>query len=90
MGENNVFFLFSGMTFAGAIYGFVMIKETQGLTDKQKKELYTPKKYLDQKAEGSSFKNNFTASMVEKNDAYDLAENVNLIYLILIGLTHVF
>lgn len=78
------------MTFAGAIYGYFMIKETQGLTDKQKKELYTPKKFLDKKLDDESFRKNFTASQLEKNDDYDLVENVNLIYMILIGLTHVF
>jgi len=46
VGENPMFIAFSGISLIGATYSFFMIKETMGLTDKQKKLLFTPKKYL--------------------------------------------
>ena len=42
IGETNVFYLFSALSFFGAIYAYVFIKETRGLTDKEKKELFMP------------------------------------------------
>ena len=42
IGPNGVFFMFSGFSLLGAVFMFVYIKETKGLTDKQKKDLYKP------------------------------------------------
>jgi len=36
----GTFWLFSLCTFVGAIFVFVYVKETKGLTDKEKKSLY--------------------------------------------------
>ncbi len=44
MGPSNVFFMLSGFSLFGALYTFCFIKETLGLTDKQKKTLYLTKK----------------------------------------------
>ena len=44
LGKTNTFFLFAGLSFMGSIYGLFLMKETYGLTDKEKKSLYTPKK----------------------------------------------
>lgn len=43
-----MFFFLGGVTFLGAVFIFFFVKETQGLSDKQKKLLYTPKEYLDE------------------------------------------
>ena len=45
LGVSNVFFLFSILSFGGSTYGFFFIKETYGLSDKEKKSLYYPKEY---------------------------------------------
>ena len=46
LGPTPVFFMFSGLSIGGTIYCFLFIKETMGLTDKQKKILYTPDEFL--------------------------------------------
>jgi len=43
LGESNTFFLFAALSFMGSIYGFFIMKETYGLSDKEKKSLYYPK-----------------------------------------------
>ena len=52
MGPTGMFFLLGGVTFLGAIFIHVYVKETKGLTDKEKKELYTPDELKDSKKEG--------------------------------------
>lgn len=42
IGETNVFYLFAALSLGGAMYSFVFIKETRGLTDRAKKELFMP------------------------------------------------
>jgi len=39
----GAFWLYSGITMTGGIVMFIFMKETRGLTDKQKKALYRPK-----------------------------------------------
>ena len=46
LGPNNVFFIFSGISFCAMIFMIFCIKETKGLTDYEKKALFTPKKYM--------------------------------------------
>ena len=46
LGPNNVFFIFSGISFFAMIFMIFYIKETKGLTDYEKKALFTPKKYM--------------------------------------------
>lgn len=46
LGPNTTFFILSGISLFGFLYVFIFIKETFDLSDKQKKQLYTPKKYL--------------------------------------------
>jgi hypothetical protein len=46
IGTQNVFFIFSGLSVLGTIYSYVFIRETSGLTDRQKKLLFVPKEYL--------------------------------------------
>ena len=43
VGPTNLFFIFSGINFISTIYAALFIKETKGLSDKEKKLLYTPK-----------------------------------------------
>ena len=45
VGINNVFFIFSGLSVFGSLYCYFFIKESKGLTDKEKKLLFTPEKY---------------------------------------------
>ena len=40
------FFMFSGFSLMAAIYIKIFIKETKGLSDKDKKMIYVSKKYL--------------------------------------------
>lgn len=47
IGPSNVFFMLSIMAVGGALYSYCFLIETRGLTDKEKKELYTPQKYLE-------------------------------------------
>ena len=42
LGPHGFFFLLSGMTLLGGLYIKVFVKETRGLTDKEKKKLYRP------------------------------------------------
>ncbi len=46
---HGAFWLFAGITWAGAVFMGLFMKETRGLTDKQKKELYRPvKSYVEE------------------------------------------
>ena len=48
MRPEGTFFFHCVCTFLGLIFMYIYLKETDGLTDKQKKELYIPKEYMDQ------------------------------------------
>ena len=45
IGASNVFFIFSGLSIGGTLYSYLVIRETQGLSDKEKKEIFTPAKF---------------------------------------------
>ena len=45
-GPQGMFFFLGGVTLVGSFFIFFVIKETQGLEDRQKKLLYTPKEYI--------------------------------------------
>ena len=45
-GPAGMFFFLGGVTFIGAVFIFFFVKETSGLSDKEKKQLYTPKEFL--------------------------------------------
>jgi len=47
MGPQGMFFLLGGITLVGAVFVWFYIKETKGLSDKEKKQLYTPKDLLE-------------------------------------------
>ena len=40
MGNEGLFFFFGGITSLGGVYIYFLMKETEGLTDKEKKQLY--------------------------------------------------
>lgn len=42
LGPEGFFFLLGGSTLVGAFYIKIFVKETNGLTDKQKKNIYKP------------------------------------------------
>ena len=50
IGPANTFFLLAGTQVFGSLYGYCFMKETKGLNDKDKKLIFTPKKYLDESA----------------------------------------
>ena len=50
MGAQGMFFLLGGVTLVGAGFVAVFVKETKGLSDLEKKSLYTPQDLLDQDA----------------------------------------
>ena len=49
LGVSNVFFLFGICSGIGAIYGYIFMKETRGLSDKVKRNIYSPKDKLNMK-----------------------------------------
>lgn len=46
LGPSNVFYLYAILSFIGSIFCGTILIETQGLTDKEKKLIFTPKKYI--------------------------------------------
>jgi hypothetical protein len=42
VGPDNVFYGLSFLCFLGSLYGKIFMYETKGLTDKEKKSIYTP------------------------------------------------
>ena len=51
MGPAGMFFLLGGVTLIGAIFVQVFIKETKGLSDLEKKQLYMPLDCIDNSGE---------------------------------------
>ena len=47
IGPSNTFFLLAGLAVLGSMYGYFFMKESQGLTDQEKKLLYTPQRFID-------------------------------------------
>jgi hypothetical protein len=47
IGPHGMFFILGSITLIGAIFVQVFIKETKGLNDKEKKELYMPEEFKD-------------------------------------------
>ena len=47
LGPSAVFYMFSGISIVATLYCYVFIRETYGMTDKQKKAIYIPKGYED-------------------------------------------
>ena len=43
MGIHGTFWLFAGLSLLGFFFMLIFVKETRGLTDREKKTLYTPK-----------------------------------------------
>lgn len=46
LGPNITFFILCGISCVGAVYVLVFIKETKGMTDKEKKLIFTPEIYM--------------------------------------------
>ena len=47
IGPNATFFMLSGFSFVACFYIFFVMKETYGLSDKKKKQLYMPGKFKE-------------------------------------------
>ena len=45
LGPNNVFIMFAILSAMGGIYAKCILKETKGLSDKEKKQLFMPQRY---------------------------------------------
>ena len=56
LGPSNVFYIFAGLSLIGSIFCGTILKETQGLNDKEKKSLFTPKKFLIEEQEEDDLK----------------------------------
>ena len=54
LGADGTFMYYSIVTMVGAIIMFKYMKETEGLTDKQKKRLYFPKALRGEGSQGES------------------------------------
>lgn len=50
IGPQGMFFILGGITLLGAVFVAVYIKETKGLSDREKKQLYTPQDILEEDA----------------------------------------
>ena len=50
LGPTGMFYLLAALSALGSAYGYFFMKESRGLTDREKKLLYTPKKFLDVQA----------------------------------------
>lgn len=46
MGAPGMFFILGGVTLLGSAFIQIFVKETKGLSDKQKKQLYMPEDYI--------------------------------------------
>ena len=46
MGAPGMFFILGGVTLLGSIFVKIFVKETKGLSDKEKKQLYMPEKFI--------------------------------------------
>lgn len=46
IGSPGMFFILGGITLLGAVFVKIFIKETKGLSDLQKKQLYMPDEYV--------------------------------------------
>ena len=46
MGVPGMFFILGGVTLIGAIFVQIWVKETKGLTDLEKKQLYMPEEFI--------------------------------------------
>lgn len=51
IGPSNVFFILSGLSLLGTIFSYFFIKETKGLSDKEKMLLFTPERFKPQEYE---------------------------------------
>mmetsp|Transcript_8871 Transcript_8871/g.13661 ORF Transcript_8871/g.13661 Transcript_8871/m.13661 type:complete len:157 (-) Transcript_8871:22-492(-) len=56
LGPSPVFFMFGILSLFGALYCFFVLKETKGLTDKEKKSLFLPQRYRIAQQENSQYK----------------------------------
>ena len=46
-GSEGMFFFLGGITIVGAIFVLIFVKETKGLSDLKKKQLYMPQEFID-------------------------------------------
>ena len=75
MGPEGMFFLLGGITLLGAVFVAIYIKETKGLSDKEKKSLYTPQDMLDEDAKEAAIE---MGSIVKVAPEDDLASPTKL------------
>jgi hypothetical protein len=73
MGAPGMFFILGGVTLIGAIFVQIWIKETKGLTDLEKKQLYMPEEYILEEKQ-AAINNKEDGSAIELQDS-----NANLV-----------
>ena len=52
MGVTGTIFFYSAWSLFGAIFCYCFVRESRGLTDNQKKNLYTPKSFIEAEGHG--------------------------------------
>jgi hypothetical protein len=73
LGPSMVFFIFSGLSVLGSMYCFFVLKESRGLPDKEKKLLFTPRKYILMENDKQLTNKDRETSMSKLSDGDDAA-----------------
>jgi hypothetical protein len=71
MGAQGMFFLLGGVTLVGAVFVAMFVKETKGLSDLEKKSLYTPQDLLDEDAANADQNQSVKKELVVETDKKD-------------------
>lgn len=79
MGAQGMFFLLGGVTLVGALFVAIFVKETKGLSDLEKKSLYTPQDLLDEDAANNDPNQSVKKSLVVETGAKDKDIEVELV-----------
>jgi len=58
IGSSGMFFILGGITLIGAGFVQIFIKETKGLSDKDKKQLYMPEEFILEEKKAAMMQNN--------------------------------
>ena len=58
IGSSGMFFILGGITLIGAAFVQIFIKETKGLSDKDKKQLYMPEEFILEEKKAAMMQNN--------------------------------
>ena len=72
IGPSNTFYMLAGTQVLGTLYCYFFMKETMGLTDKEKKNLYAPNPEAGSQVGQSLMEDRLNPSEAIKADQYEL------------------